>query len=91
MKGASGASLKLSGDFVVKTCKDAKSQVAWFREMEKLGLPNGLRLPTIGGVTEESYEMEFIQGHLATQESSIFVVQSLIDFVVSSGGLLKKV
>jgi len=80
MKGASGASLKLSGDFVTKTCKDAKNQVEWFRIIEEIGLPTGLRVPTIGKISASSYEMEFIQGHLATQESSVFVVQKLMEF-----------
>jgi len=80
MKGASGASLKLSGDFVIKTCEDATNQADWFRTVEEIGLPIGIRVPTIGKVSADSYEMEFIQGHLATQELSIFAIKKLASF-----------
>jgi len=79
VKGASGAFLSAEGDFVRKTCSDAKDQVHWFQHATKLGLSEGVRVPFLGECRADSYFMEFIRGHSATQERSTFFLEKLVE------------
>lgn len=78
MNGASGAALKLSGDTVIKTCKGAKQQVRWFQHANQIGLPEGLSVPQIYRAEELYYEMEYIQGHEATHEATLYGIKACL-------------
>ena len=78
MKGASGAALKLSGDTVTKACNDSIQQVRWFQQAKKLGLPEGLSVPRVFSANDKSYEMEYIQGHEATHEATLYGIKACL-------------
>jgi hypothetical protein len=80
MKGASGAGLKLTGDIVTKTCKDAQQQADWFATAAPL-LPAGVRTPRVISVTDSSYVMEFISGHEATRDSTLSPIKNCLGMV----------
>ncbi len=80
MNGASGAALRLSGDTVTKTCKGAQEQVRWFQQAHKMGLPEGLSVPRVFSSTEDSYEMEYVQGHEATHEATLYGIKACLKF-----------
>lgn len=80
MKGASGAGLTLSGDLVEKVCKDAQEQVRWF-ELAKPLLPSGVTTPRVWSSTDSSYTMEFISGHEATRERSLWPIDQCLKVV----------
>lgn len=79
MKGNSGAALDFRGDFVVKTCSQAKGQVAWFREAEKTGIIPGFRLPQVEAISESQYRIEYIAGFSATMLTSVSEFKKLVD------------
>jgi len=83
MKGASGADLSFRGDFVLKQCSDAEDQVAWFKKVESQRLIEPLTTPRVSLETPSSYLIEYIEGHVATHESGLGVVQALFKQVMA--------
>lgn len=79
MKGSSGAILSARGDFVTKTCSDAKYQVEWFGLVSELGLPLGVGTPEVSLTSDKAYLMEFIEGHEATREASLFAIKLMVE------------
>jgi thiamine kinase-like enzyme len=83
MKGASGAGLKLTGDIVTKTCKDATEQHNWFCHAESIGTIRGVRLPKTFLETAERYKIEFIEGHEATRDQSLKPLQTCLNQILA--------
>lgn len=78
MMGASGAILKMGGDWVMKICSDAPQQVEWFDLARSIGTVPGVRIPAASLTARKSYDVEFIRGHLATAEPSITFLERCI-------------
>lgn len=81
MKGNSGASLEFAGEFVLKTCPDAKEQNDWFRAASNLPTVDGIKIPFSELVSETSYRVEFISGSCGTKLNSTLIIETLLDQV----------
>jgi thiamine kinase-like enzyme len=81
MRGNSGALLQFSGDFVVKSCAHAQQQVEWFGCANRAGLVDGVRLPYVCLLNENSYKIEYIRGYSATQITSVQDFARLVKLV----------
>lgn len=79
MKGSSGATLKFSGDFIRKTCGDARQQCEWFELARGHSLLPGLRLPHTVLCSETEYEIEFVEGICGTRVGSTRLIDTLLD------------
>lgn len=81
MKGNSGASLDFQGDYVLKSCSQARGQVEWFHHARKIGVVEGFRLPSVEIVSNESYRIEYIAGFSATMLSSVSEFKKLLQLI----------
>lgn len=81
MKGNSGASLDFQGDYVLKSCSQARGQVEWFHHARKIGVVEGFRLPSVEIVSNESYRIEYIAGFSATMLSSVSEFKKLVRLI----------
>jgi hypothetical protein len=81
MRGNSGADLQFAGDFVLKQCSNAVQQCEWFGHANRVGLVEGVRLPYVCLLSENSYEIEYIRGYSATQITSVQDFARLVKLV----------
>jgi hypothetical protein len=81
MRGNSGALLQFSGDYVLKSCPNAVQQCEWFSYAQSAGLVDGVRLPYVELVNDESYRIEYVRGYSATQITSVQDFARLVKLV----------
>lgn len=81
MRGSSGARIESAGDFIKKTCRDARYQVEWFERAIGTDLVQGLVVPYVESIDDGSYHVEYVEGHLLCREPSLHYVSRLIDQV----------
>lgn len=79
--GSSGATLEFRGDWIHKECKDAESQVRWFREAEEIGTLPHIYLPAVERTGEFSYKIERLSGIPGTFSPSIDTIYLLLEQV----------
>jgi hypothetical protein len=81
VRGNSGADLQFAGDYVLKSCGAARAQCEWFGFAKEAGLVDGVRLPYVCLLNENSYKIEYIRGYSATMLTSVQDFARLINLV----------
>lgn len=83
--GSSGATLEFRGDWIHKECKDAESQVSWFKAAEEIGTLPHIYLPAVEQTGEFSYRIERLSGVPGTFSHSTDTVVLLYEQVRAWG------
>ena len=64
LKGHSGAEVYRAGDRVIKKCKDAKQQVDWYEQAERIGI----KVPKVISVVLDTISIEYISGETGNEK-----------------------